>query len=217
MTRNRANFLSYLFIVAAVGVAAWLYPGIPEQVPNHWNVHGEVDGYMPKPWGVVVLPLAAILVFMVMRLIPVISPKGYRTEPFANVMHIFQVAMVGFMSLVAVLVLLEASGVNVHLNKVIFGALGALFIVIGNYFGKVRKNFFLGIRTPWTLASDEVWARTHRIGGRLFVLYGVIMLAGMFVMVPPVVFLVMVGVIVLVPVVYSYVAYKRVEGFEEEG
>jgi uncharacterized membrane protein len=217
MTRNRANFLSYLFIVAAVGVAAWLYPGIPEQVPSHWNVHGEVDGYMPKPWGVVVLPLAAILVFMVMRLIPVISPKGYRTEPFANVMHIFQVAMVGFMSLVAILVLLEASGVNVHLNKVIFGALGSLFIVIGNYFGKIRKNFFLGIRTPWTLASDEVWARTHRIGGRLFVLYGVIMLAGMFVMVPPVVFLVMVGVIVLVPVVYSYVAYKRVEGFEEEG
>jgi uncharacterized membrane protein len=216
MTRNRANFLSYLFIVAAVGVAAWLYPGIPEQVPSHWNVHGEVDGYMPKPWGVVVLPLAAILVFMVMRLIPVISPKGYRTEPFANVMHIFQVAMVGFMSLVAILVLLEASGVNVHLNKVIFGALGSLFIVIGNYFGKIRKNFFLGIRTPWTLASDEVWARTHRIGGRLFVLYGVIMLAGMFVMVPPVVFLVMVGVIVLVPVVYSYVAYKRVEGFEEE-
>jgi uncharacterized membrane protein len=211
MTRNRANFLSYLFIIAAVGVAAWLYPSIPEQVPSHWNVHGKVDGYMPKPWGVVVLPLAAILVFIVMRLIPVISPKGYRTEPFANVMHIFQVAMVGFMSLVAILVLLEATGVNVHLNKVIFGALGVLFIVIGAYLGKVRKNFFLGIRTPWTLASDEVWARTHRIGGRLFVFYGLIMLAGMFVMIPPVVFLVMVGVIVLVPVVYSYVVYRRVE------
>jgi uncharacterized membrane protein len=216
MTRDRANLLSYLFIIAAVGVAAWLYPGIPEQVPSHWNVRGEVDSYMPKPWGVVVLPLAAILVFIMMRLIPVISPNGYRTEPFANVMYIFQVAMVGFTSLVAILVLLEASGVNVHLNEVIFGALGALFIVIGNYLGKVRKNFFLGIRTPWTLASDEVWARTHRIAGRLFVLYGLIMLAGMFVMIPPVVFLVMVGVIVLVPVVYSYVVYRKVEGFGEE-
>ncbi|HLU05110.1 MAG TPA: SdpI family protein [Woeseiaceae bacterium] len=216
MTRNRANFLSYLFILAAVGVAAWLYPSIPEQVPSHWNVHGEVDGYMQKPWGVVILPLTAILVFLVMRLIPVISPKGYRTEPFANVMHIFQVAMVGFMSLVAILVLLEASGVDVHLNKVIFGALGLLFVVIGNYLGKVRKNFFLGIRTPWTLASDEVWARTHRIGGRLFVLYGLIMFAGMFVTILPMVFLVMVGVIVLVPVVYSYVVYRKVEGFTEE-
>ena len=216
MTRDRANFLSYLFIIAAVAVAAWLYPSIPEQVPSHWNAYGEVDAYMPKPWGVVVLPLAAILVFIVMRLIPVISPKGYRTEPFANVMHIFQVAMVGFMSLVAILVLLEASGVNVHLNKVIFAALGLLFIVIGNYLGTVRKNFFLGIRTPWTLASDEVWARTHRISGWLFVLYGLVMFAGMFVMIPPVVFLVMVGVIVLVPVVYSYVAYRKVEGFGKE-
>ena len=216
MTRDRANFFSYLFIMAAVVVAAWLYPSIPEQVPSHWNAHGEVDAYLPKPWGVVILPLAAILVFIVMRLIPVISPKGYRTEPFANVLHIFQVAMVGFMSLVAILVLLEASGVNVHLDKFIFGALGLLFIVLGNYFGNIRKNFFLGIRTPWTLASDEVWARTHRIGGRLFVLQGLIMLAGMFVIIPPVAFLVMVALIVLVPVGYSYVAYRKIEGFEED-
>lgn len=216
MTRNLANFISYLCIIAAVAVAAWLYPILPEQVPSHWNVQGEVDGYMSKPWGVAILPLSAILVFVVMRLIPVISPKGYRTEPFANVMHIFQVAMVGFMSLVAILVLLEASGINVYLNKVIFGALGVLFIVIGNYFGKIRKNFFLGVRTPWTLASDEVWARTHRISGRLFMLCGLIMLAGMFVTIPPLVFLVMVGVIILVPLAYSYVAYRKVEGFEEE-
>ena len=215
MTRDRANFLSYLFILAAVGVAAWLYPSLPDAVPIHWNIEGEVDGYMSKPWGVAILPLAAICVFVMMRLIPVISPKGYRTEPFANVLHIFQVAMVGFMSLVSILVLLEASGVNVHINKAIFGALGVLFIVIGNYFGKIRKNFFLGIRTPWTLASDEVWARTHRIGGRLFVLYGLIMLAGMFVMIPPMVFLVMIGVIVLVPVGYSSAAYKKLEGVVE--
>jgi uncharacterized membrane protein len=211
MTRNRANFLSYLFIVAAVGVAAWLYPSLPEQVPSHWNVEGEVDSHLSKPWGVIVLPLSAILVFVVMRLIPVISPKGYRTEPFANVLHIFQVAMVGFMSLVAILVLLEASGVNVYINKAIFGALGVLFVVIGNYFGKIRKNFFLGIRTPWTLANDEVWARTHRIGGRLFVLYGLIMFAGIFAALPPVIFPVMIGVIILVPVAYSYAAYRKIE------
>jgi uncharacterized membrane protein len=112
MTRNRANFFSYLFIIAAVGVAAFLYPSLPDAVPSHWNVDGEVDGYLSKPWGVIVLPLAAIFVFVVMRLIPVISPKGYRTESFANVVRIFQVTMVGFMSLVAILVLLAASGMN---------------------------------------------------------------------------------------------------------
>jgi uncharacterized membrane protein len=215
MTRDRANLLSYLFIIAAVAVAAWLYPNLPDAVPSHWNVRGEVDRYISKPWGVVVLPLAAILVFVVMRLIPVISPKGYRTGPFANVLHIFQVATVGFMSLVAVLVLLEAGGIDVYINKVIFGALGTLFIVMGNYFAKIRKNFFLGIRTPWTLACDEVWARTHRVAGRLFVLYGLIMLAGVFVAIPAALFVVMVAVIVLVPVPYSYLAYRKVEGFRD--
>jgi uncharacterized membrane protein len=215
MTRNRANFFSYLFIVAAVGVAAFLYPSLPDSVPSHWNIQGEVDGYLSKPWGVIILPLSAILVFVVMRLIPVISPKGYRTESFANVMHIFQVAMVGFMSIVAILVLLAASGVNVPMNESIFAMLGVMFMVIGNYLGKTRKNFFLGIRTPWTLASDEVWGRTHRLAGRLFILQGLIMLSGVLFEIPVAVLLGMVGVIVVVPVVYSYVVYRRIEGFGE--
>jgi uncharacterized membrane protein len=90
-----------------------------------------------------------------------------------------------------------------------------MFMVIGNYFGKTRKNFFLGIRTPWTLASDEVWGRTHRLAGRLFILQGLIMFAGVLFEIPVAVLLGMVGVIVVVPVVYSYVVYRRVEGFGE--
>lgn len=215
MTRDRANLISYLFIIAAVGVAAYLYPSLPDEVPSHWNIDGDVDGYVSKPWGVIVLPLAAILVFVVMRLIPVISPKGYRTESFSNVMHIFQVAMVGFMSLVAIFALLAANGVDVPMNEVIFGSLGILFVVLGIYLGKIRKNFFLGIRTPWTLASDEVWEKTHRLGGRLLVLHGVILLSGVVVRVPVALLVGMVVVIVLVPVGYSYWVYRRVEGFGE--
>jgi uncharacterized membrane protein len=132
-------------------------------------------------------------------------------------MRIFQVTMVGFMSLVAILVLLEAKGINVYINRVIFAALGALFIVMGNYFGKIRKNFFLGIRTPWTLASDEVWARTHRLAGRLFVLLGIFMLAGILVTLPSWLWVGMIGVIVLVPVVYSYLAYRRLRGLGTMG
>jgi uncharacterized membrane protein len=216
MTRDRANLLSYLFIIAAVAVAAFLYPSLPDPMPSHWNMHGEVDGYTSKLWGVTILPLSAILVFVVMRLIPVISPRGYRTESFANVLHIFQVTMVGFTSLVGILVLLEAKGINVYINTVILGALGVLFIVMGNYFGKIRKNFFLGIRTPWTLSSDEVWARTHRLAGRLFVLLGVFMLTGIFVTPQPWLLIGMIVAIVLVPVVYSYLVYRRVEGFGNE-
>ena len=168
MTTSRANIICFLLIGVAVAVAAWLYPALPQQIPTHWNIDGEVDAYTAKPWGVMIMPLAAILVFAIMRLIPAISPKGFRTDKFKDVINVFTVAMVGFMSGVDVLVLLEANGQDVRINEAIFAGVGLLFIVLGNYMGKVRKNFFIGIRTPWTLASDEVWSRTHRLGGKVF-------------------------------------------------
>jgi uncharacterized membrane protein len=91
-----------------------------------------------------------------------------------------------------------------------------LFVIIGNYLGKVRKNFFIGIRTPWTLASDEVWNRTHRIGGRLFMLSGVIIWLGALLRLP-LSWTVGVAVgLVLIPVVYSYFLYRKIEGFESD-
>lgn len=215
MSKNRANFLSWLFIAAAVAVAAWLYPAMPDPVPVHWNIHGEVDGFIAKPWGVVLLPGVALLMFVIMRLIPAVSPKGYRTEPFSAVLHILQVVIVGFSSFIAIVTLLQAYGLDVRLNQLIFAAIGLLFIVLGNYLGKLRKNFFLGIRTPWTLASDEVWSRTHRLGGWMFVLIGAMLFAAAFFTITPGWLMLLIFTSALVPVVYSYFIYRQVEGFEE--
>lgn len=216
MTTLRANVLCFLFIGAAVAVAAYLYPNLPDQIPTHWNIEGEVDDYTAKPWGVVIMPLAAIFVFVVMRLIPIISPKGFRTDNFMDVVNVFTVAIVGFMSGVAVLVLLEANGQDVRINEMIFAGVGLLFIVLGNYMGKVRKNFFIGIRTPWTLASDEVWSRTHRLGGKVFVLIGIFMMLNGFVRFPVQWLIASIVVVALLPVIYSYVIYRQVEGFSPD-
>ncbi len=172
---------------------------------------------MAKPWGVLLLPGIALLMFVIMRLIPAISPKGYRTEPFSDVLHILQVVLVGFSSFIAIVALLQAYGLDVRLNQVVFAAMGLLFMVLGNYLGKLRKNFFMGIRTPWTLASDEVWSRTHRLGGWMFVLIGGILFAGAFVTITPGWLMLLVLSAALVPVIYSYFIYRRVEGFEDEG
>ncbi len=178
MTSLRTNVLCQIFIGIVLSIAAYLYPSLPEQIPTHWNLAGEVDDYTPKPWGVLILPLAAIFVLVVTKLIPVISPKGFRTDQFTGV--------------------------------------GILFIILGNYLGKVRKNFFLGIRTPWTLASDEVWNRTHRLGARIFVLIGFFLFLNAFFR-PPEGFLIgSIVVVALVPVIYSFVLYRKVEGFDEE-
>jgi len=217
MTTSRANALCLLFIGAAVAVAVYLYPNLPEQIPTHWNIEGEVDDYTAKPWGVVIMPMAALLTFVIMRLIPVISPKGFRTDEFVGVVNVFTVAIVGFMSGVAILVLLEANGQDAHINEMIFTGVGLLFIVLGNYMGKVRKNFFIGIRTPWTLASDEVWSRTHRLGGKVFILIGLFMMLNAFVRFPVQWLIASIVIVALVPVIYSYVIYRRIEGFASDG
>lgn len=216
MTTWRANGLCFLFIGVAIAVAAYLYPDLPDQIPTHWNIKGEVDDYTAKPWGVAIMPLAAIFVFVVMRLIPVISPKGFRTDSFMDVVNVFTVVIVGFMSGVAILVLLEANGQDVRINEMIFAGVGLMFVVLGNYMGKVRKNFFIGIRTPWTLASDEVWSRTHRLGGKVFVLIGIFMMLNSFVRFPVQWLIASIVVVALVPVIYSYVIYRRIEGFSPD-
>lgn len=213
MTTMRANIVCFLFIGAAVAVAVYLYPNLPEQIPTHWNIEGKVDDYTAKPWGVVILPMAAMFTFVIMRLIPVISPKGYRTDEFMGVVNVFTVAIVGFMSGVSILVLLEANGQDVHINEMIFTGVGLLFIVLGNYMGKVRKNFFIGIRTPWTLASDEVWSRTHRLGGRIFILIGLFMILNGFIRFPVQWLITSIVIVALVPIVYSFAIYRRIEGF----
>ncbi len=216
MTTWRANGLCFLFIGVAIAVAAYLYPDLPDQIPTHWNIKGEVDDYTAKPWGVTIMPLAAIFVFVVMRLIPVISPKGFRTDSFMDVVNVFTVVIVGFMSGVAILVLLEANGQDVRINEMIFAGVGLMFVVLGNYMGKVRKNFFIGIRTPWTLASDEVWSRTHRLGGKVFVLIGIFMMLNSLVRFPVQWLIASIVVVALVPVIYSYVIYRRIEGFSPD-
>ena len=114
---------------------------------------------------------------------------------------------------IAVLVLLEANGQDVRINEMIFAGVGLLFIVLGNYMGKVRKNFFIGIRTPWTLASDEVWSRTHRLGGKVLILIGLFMMLNGFVRFSERWLMAAIIAAALVPVVYSYVIYRNIEGF----
>lgn len=216
MNQIRADIISFIFVITTIVVAAVLYTSLPEQIPIHWNARGEIDNYMNKPWGVLLLLAMPIVIHIIMKLIPVISPRGFRTDNFADVVNVFQVTLVGFMSIVAVLVLLEAYGQDVRINELIIAGTGLLLVIFGYYMGRIKKNFFIGIRTPWTLASDVVWDRTHRFGGWLFMLGGVIIWGGALMRLP---IAGTVGVaigILLIPVVYSYFLYRRLVGFRPD-
>lgn len=213
MSNRTANLLSLLFIAATACLGAAMYAYLPDPMPSHWNAAGEVDGYLPKFQGVAIMPLAAVGILLLMKILPVISPKGFRLDEFRGVVNVIQVVLVGFTCGVGVLVYLEASGIDVHMEGTILGATGVLFAVLGNYLGKVRKNFFIGFRTPWTLASTEVWNRTHRLGGWLMMLAGAYMVVAAVLGLSAVSMIVVVCVFMLYPVLHSFLLYRRIEGF----
>jgi uncharacterized membrane protein len=217
MKISRTNLFSAGLVVLAFALTAILYGKLPELVPTHWNARGQANGFMPKPWGPFLLPIVMVGVYAILLVIPRISPRGYRVERFAKVFEILQATILAFFFLVTVLALLAGTGAPVPIDRAVVAATGLLFVVIGNFMGKLTKNFFVGIRTPWTLASDEVWLRTHRLGGRLFVLAGVILFVGGLLRGGLVPVLAAIAIAGGVPIVYSYVIYRRIEGFKNNG
>jgi uncharacterized membrane protein len=213
MSTRIANIISLVSIVLLAAYVAWVYPGLPDPMPTHWNAAGQADDYMPKPQGAAVLAAVPAFIFIIFRLIPVVSPRGFRTESFTGVLNILMTASVVFGSVIGIVAMQAALGADFNISTFVMVAVGLLLMVLGNFMGKVRKNFFIGIRTPWTLASDEVWAKTHRLGGWCLVIAGAAM-ALLAVLAPKVEWIIYIVVaMALIPVVYSYIAYRRIEGF----
>lgn len=203
--------VSVVMLVLVVAVAVWIYPQLPAQVPTHWDLAGHPDGWSPRFWGVALWPLLMAALALLAWLLPVVSPQQFRMTAFLGVYRGLMLVVQAFVLVVGVCVMLAGAGHAVPIPLVTALAVGALFIVLGNYMGKLRKNFFIGIRSPWTLASDAVWERTHRLAGWLFVLAGVawmvLALTGAARHVWTLVALIV--VVAVVPYGYSYVVYRR--------
>jgi uncharacterized membrane protein len=212
MNPNRSLLVSAAFIVIAAIAAVWLWPSLPAQVPSHWDFHGRVNDHMPRLWAALMPILGVALFAFLTWLLPVISPNRFRIGPFAHVYTGLMLAFQGFMLVVGLGVLLAGAGYALPIPTVAMLAIGALFTILGNYMGKLQRNFFIGIRTPWTIASEATWERTHRLGGKLFVLAGVVVLAGTLFGLPFPVSLAVLIAAGLVPAVYSFFIYRRIEG-----
>lgn len=164
------------FIVAAVtlGAAIWAYPQLPARVATHWNLHGEPDGYSGRFVGAFVFPLVILGVALVVQILPKIDPKGKNYLKFNDTYWLLINGVLIFMGVMHLAVLGNAIGAPVSVQRVMPVALGFLFVMVGNYLSRVQPNWFIGIRTPWTLSSDTVWRKTHRLGGWVFVIAGLL-------------------------------------------
>jgi len=179
MTTRLTTIIVLILIVGATIAGLLLWNQLPEQTASHWNVNDQVDGYMPKFWGVFMMPLIALGMFVVFLIVPSIDPLKANIAQFREAFNLFIVLIVAFMLYVHALTLAWSLGyTEFKMSTSMLPAMGLLFIFIGFMLRKAKRNFFIGIRTPWTLSSDTVWDKTHQLGSILFMASGVFTLIG---------------------------------------
>lgn len=203
--------------MAPAGIATmWIFalavfPRLPARVPTHWNAYGQVDGWMSRSAGAFLFPAIASALVALLLAIPRIDPRGRHVAIFRGEWRLFINLLVGFMAVLQVAAAGVALGWPVDMGRVTIASVGVLFIGMGNYMPRIRSNWFMGIRTPWTMESESVWRATHRVAGRSFVAGGVLTVLSIFL---PSAWQVAVTVAVALgaafyPAVYSYFAWKR--------
>lgn len=216
MNRAFVPIFGLVLTAAAFVAAVLLYPRLPEATPVHWGISGQPNGYVDKPWGPFVFPLMLLGLTAVFSLLPVISPARFRMEPFAASYRLIVCGVLGLIAWIDAMVTAAALGAPLDLSRAIFVGLGLMLAVTGNVAGKVTPNFFVGVRTPWTLASPEVWRRTNRAAAWVMVILGGLMALGATLGAPMMALLVALLAAGLGLVVYSYVLYRRIEPREPQ-
>jgi len=166
------KWIPVLVVVAGVAVSVFMYPQLPERIPTHWNTAGQVNGYSSRIWGAWLMPLILAGTWLVMKAVPHIDPRRDNYAKFTGAYETLIIAVMLLLLAVHVLVLTSATGRPVSLERVLPAGLGLLFIVVGAVLPKVHSNWFVGIRTPWTLSSDLSWEKTQKVGGYFFMAVG---------------------------------------------
>ena len=208
--------LTWFAVIAAIiftlGVTIALYPAVPDPMASHWDIAGQVNGHAAKSWGLAIIPLVMAVFPGLFALLPRIDPLRKNYEKFQRYYDGFVLLFVLYLLVVQFQIILWNTGYPVSPNLTFPVMTGILVIYIGFLIGHAEPNWFVGIRTPWTLSSETVWKKTHETGGKLFKIAGIVCLAGVlagryalwFILVP-------VLAVAAYTVVYSYVLYQDEE------
>lgn len=207
---NKCNIFSIFLLAVVIVGSIYLYPLLPAQIPTHWNIRGTIDQYSPKETAAWMMPGLMFAMIVGFRLLPIFDPNKEKYNLFRKEWHIIQSGLIGFFAFMHAIMMYAALNKQINIMPFMFAGMGSLFILLGNYLSKIRQNYFIGIRTPWTLASEDNWNKTHRYASWTFVFMGLTVLAeALFLWYPaPVIF----GSIFLgsfLPVAYSFLLFKK--------
>jgi uncharacterized membrane protein len=211
----RLAIIAGLIITFAITIV--VYPTAPDRIASHWNAAGEVDGYLSKFWGLFLIPFIMTGFVALLAVLPRIDPYKESYDKFRNYYEGFILLFVLFMLAIQIQIILWSTGYQISPNLTFPILIGILFIYLGFLLDRAEQNWFVGIRTPWTMSSKTVWKKTHELGGKLFKIAGVISCSGIFAGVYALWFVLVPALAVaVITVVYSYYEYQKELNSEEE-
>lgn len=184
---------------------------LPESVPIHWNIHGAPDGYGSKMTLLVLSGLLPVFTYVIFSILPVIDPKR-QINSMGSKYYALKFIVTLLMSALAILIIYMSGNKNTGEQSLIFLLLGVFYTVLGNYFKTIKPNYFIGIRTPWTLENENVWKKTHVLAGKWWFAGGLVVIISTLVLneqMISIAFIAITVIIAVVPAVYSYILYRR--------
>lgn len=208
-----------LGLAAAAGFSVWAYSRLPAEVATHFDFHGEPNGWSPRLLAAVLAPGLGLLLTAVFTVLPRIDPRRANYALFGPTYWTIINAVLVLLAGLHIVTLGKAIGWTVDMTRVVAIGVGGLFVLLGNLMTRIRPNWFMGIRTPWTLSSDTVWRKTHRFGGVAFVIAGLCIAATALIASDWMLYVAMGATVAAAvsSVVYSYLAWKREQNTADSG
>ncbi len=220
MKQEKSHILEAIIIILVI--ATWLiglmaYAYAPDIVPIHWNLEGKPDNYAPKDIGLFLLPLINTGLYLFLLFIPKIDPNNEQLQESMKSLQWIRLGTHGLLGIIMIWTTLSTIEAYILKPEWMFSIISLFFAFLGRAMTNVKQNYFVGIRTPWTLSNEVVWEDTHRFTSSLW-FYSGIGMAVLFALLSAVgfgagmiltIFLIWIGIIVIIPIAFSYKRYRE--------
>lgn len=192
---------------------AYLWNDLPNKVPVHWNIKGEIDRYGEKSELILIPILLPLLTYIIFIVVTKIDPKN-KLDKMGSKLEKIKFLLTTLMSILALFIIYSAKHQTFTNPNYIILLIGLLYLILGNYFKTIKANYFIGIRTPWTLENETVWNETHKLGGKMWFVGGLIIVISSLMLEKQTnftLFIVITAIITVTPVVYSYLKFQNLK------